>query len=130
MVVAYFLYRPYPARIVFGFIKERHVSHSTKTCPGCGQSLRIPEELGGVAMACPNCGQRIPSFFKLGSVGGVPASPRPASAPPLEPNRLLPMENAAERSSENAFPQESPLPRISILSASGLTRYKLMQREG
>ena len=41
-------------------------------CPGCGQALRFPENVGGVVMACPNCGHRFASTFKLAN------TPRPA----------------------------------------------------
>lgn len=115
------------------------MSHTTKTCPGCGQALRIPEELGGVAMACPNCGQRIPSFFKLGASGGAHAPSRGAPLPALSPRLLVPGAAAhptvepsgdGEQTESPAHPAEAPLHRVSLLNASGVNRYKLMQREG
>lgn len=47
--------------------------HIEKSCPKCGQQLRIPKNIGGVLMACPSCGEKIPSDFKL---SGVPGSVR------------------------------------------------------
>jgi hypothetical protein len=37
-----------------------------RTCPECGQQLRIPKDIGGVLMACPSCGTQFQSDFKLG----------------------------------------------------------------
>ncbi|THB77245.1 MAG: hypothetical protein D6B25_07420 [Desulfobulbaceae bacterium] len=41
-----------------------------KTCPECGQKLRIPSHVGGLKMKCPTCGHEFSSDFKIG------ASPR------------------------------------------------------
>ena len=40
--------------------------HTEKTCPKCGQQLRVPKNVGGILMACPSCGEKIHSDFKLG----------------------------------------------------------------
>lgn len=37
-----------------------------KTCPECGQRMRIPRNVGGVVMACPECGKKFYSDFKVG----------------------------------------------------------------
>ena len=42
--------------------------HIEKSCPKCGQQLRIPKKVGGVLMVCPSCGKKIHSDFKLGGV--------------------------------------------------------------
>lgn len=48
-------------------------------CPGCGQALRFPENVGGMLMACPECGHRFASPFRLAATTGGPA---PFPAPP------------------------------------------------
>lgn len=118
------------------------MSHTTKDCPACGQTVRIPEGVGGVAMACPNCGRRIPSFFKFGGVksssGQTGATHRHVSqtAPPLpemphmsELDGLPGMTGAPAGKDMPDYP-EAPQPRTPLLAASGLTRYKLMMRQG
>lgn len=49
-------------------------NHTVKTCPTCGQQLRIPNKIGGMLMACPSCGQKLYSDFKLNHAGS--AGPR------------------------------------------------------
>ncbi|WP_155310925.1 hypothetical protein [Desulfosarcina ovata] len=44
--------------------------HTIKTCPKCGQQLRIPEKIGGMLMACPSCGKKLYTEFKLDHAGG------------------------------------------------------------
>jgi predicted nucleic-acid-binding Zn-ribbon protein len=44
-------------------------NHTVKTCPKCGQQLRIPDNIGGMLMACPSCGQKLYSDFKLNHTG-------------------------------------------------------------
>ncbi len=118
------------------------MSQNTKHCPGCGQTLRIPEGVGGVAMACPNCGSRIPSFFKFGGVKSpsthaVAAHSSAVQSPPPLPEtpRMPELDGIANMSGAPAgkdmpdYP-EAPQIRTPLLSASGLTRYKLMLRQG
>ncbi len=57
-----------------------------RTCPGCGQTLRFPPDVGGVLMACPECGHRFASPFRLTVAAKTPTPPVPPVAqPPLEP---------------------------------------------
>lgn len=56
-------------------------------CPGCGQALRFPDNVGGVVMACPNCGHRFASTFKLAGAPR-PATPAPQAAPVLTPTAI------------------------------------------
>ncbi|WP_419660432.1 hypothetical protein Dvar_07940 [Desulfosarcina variabilis str. Montpellier] len=44
-------------------------NHTVKTCPKCGQKLRIPNNLGGMLMACPSCGQKMYSDFRFNHSG-------------------------------------------------------------
>lgn len=44
-------------------------THTQKTCPKCGQKLRIPNDIGGVVMVCPSCGKKLYSEFKLSHAG-------------------------------------------------------------
>lgn len=36
-----------------------------KDCQGCHAPLRIPADIGGMAMRCPNCGHQFHTDFKL-----------------------------------------------------------------
>ena len=57
-----------------------------RTCPGCGQALRFPPDVGGVLMACPECGHRFASPFRLADAAKSPTPPAPTAAPPpLQP---------------------------------------------
>ena len=58
-----------------------------RTCPGCGQALRFPPDVGGVLMACPECGHRFASPFRLAGNANSPTPPPPPAAPlqPLQP---------------------------------------------
>ena len=109
------------------------MSHNTKPCPGCGQALRIPEGVGGVAMACPNCGQRIPSFFKLGGVNASPGQASAALRPAPQKAPAAPdMRRAAniQEIQDISKLQDVSQSRTPLLAASGLNRYKLMMRQG
>lgn len=65
-----------------------------RTCPGCGQALRFPPDVGGVLMACPECGHRFASPFRLAGAVKTPTPPAPTAAPPpLQP--LQPPANSA-----------------------------------
>lgn len=55
-----------------------------RTCPGCGQALRFPPDVGGVLMACPECGHRFASPFRLAGNAKIPTPPVPPVAPPLQ----------------------------------------------
>ncbi len=39
-----------------------------KTCPKCGQQLRIPKHIGGMLMSCPSCDTKFASDFKIGNI--------------------------------------------------------------
>ncbi len=62
-----------------------------RTCPGCGQALRFPGNIGGMLMACPVCGHRFASPYKL--AGATPplasnasfASTAPTASPSPSP---------------------------------------------
>jgi len=41
-----------------------------KKCPGCGQKLRFPTNVGGLVMVCPSCGKKFHSDFKLSGTEG------------------------------------------------------------
>ncbi len=56
-----------------------------RTCPGCGQALRFPPDVGGVLMACPECGHRFASPFRLAVAAKSPTPPVPPVAPQLQP---------------------------------------------
>ncbi len=64
---------------------------AVRQCPGCGQTLRFPEGVGGVLMACPECEHRFASPFRLAGAArpavsaAAPIEPAPA-APPAKPN--------------------------------------------
>lgn len=49
-------------------------------CPGCGQMLRFPADVGGVLMACPACGRRFAAPFRLAGPPDVSAC-RAVSSP-------------------------------------------------
>lgn len=34
-------------------------------CSGCGQTLRIPKDIGGLVLVCPTCGKKFYSDFKI-----------------------------------------------------------------
>ena len=57
------------------------------TCPGCGQALRFPPDVGGVLMACPECGHRFASPFRLAGNAKKPTPQVPPAAPPLQPSQ-------------------------------------------
>ncbi len=62
-------------------------------CPGCGQALRFPGNIGGMLMACPECGHTFISPFKLGGTSQTspePGKARPAACPPPAIKPLLP----------------------------------------
>jgi len=118
------------------------LSDTTKPCPACGQTLRIPEGVGGVTMACPNCGHHIPSFFKLGGVKSSSSQtsaaqrPIPQEAPPIPEmphiSELKGIEGLTGAPAGKDMPDypEAHQPRKPLLAVSGLTRYKLMMRQG
>ncbi|WP_029459812.1 hypothetical protein [Solidesulfovibrio alcoholivorans] len=77
-----------------------------RTCPGCGQALRFPGNIGGMLMACPVCGHRFASPFTLAT-----------APPPLASNATFPP------SSQSAPPSKSLTPstlaaRVAALYAS------------
>jgi predicted amidophosphoribosyltransferase len=45
-----------------------------RKCPGCGQKLRFPNDIGGLVMVCPSCGKKFYSDFKVR--GAASSSPR------------------------------------------------------
>lgn len=57
-------------------------------CKGCHQPLRIPADIGGMAMRCPNCGHEFHTDFKLapkfrkGEARREPSRKKPAKRPP------------------------------------------------
>lgn len=55
-----------------------------RTCPGCGQTLRFPCDIGGMLMACPVCGHQFASPFRL--AGSMPAPQAVSSAVPAGPS--------------------------------------------
>ena len=57
-----------------------------RTCPGCGQALRFPPDVGGVLMACPDCGHRFASPFRLAGNAKKPTPQGPPAAP-LQPSQ-------------------------------------------
>ncbi|HML53700.1 MAG TPA: hypothetical protein PKC79_06355 [Solidesulfovibrio magneticus] len=59
-----------------------------RTCPGCGQTLRFPPDVGGVLMACPECGHRFASPFRLAAAAKSPTPPVPPAAPAQPPATL------------------------------------------
>jgi len=73
-----------------------------RQCPGCGQTLRFPGNVGGMLMACPECGHKFISPFKLaGAVQAAsePVLPRAAACPPpaarpLPPEAAVPVKKA------------------------------------
>ena len=56
-----------------------------RTCPGCGQALRFPPDVGGVLMACPECGHRFASPFRLAGNAKNTTPQVPPAAPQLQP---------------------------------------------
>ncbi|BAH75218.1 hypothetical protein [Solidesulfovibrio magneticus] len=57
-----------------------------RTCPGCGQALRFPPDVGGVLMACPECGHRFASPFRLAGNAKKSTPQVLPAAPPLQPS--------------------------------------------
>ena len=58
-----YLIKPVPERELAATLE-----YTEKKCPECGQRLRFPKTIGGMAMACPTCGNKFHSDFKLGGV--------------------------------------------------------------
>ena len=62
-------------------------------CPGCGQSLKVPEEGRGRKLRCPKCGNRFRDEKPVGTKtaaagsGGRPASPSPSDSGPSWPTQ-------------------------------------------
>ncbi len=80
-----------------------------RTCPGCGQALRFPGNVGGMLMACPVCGHRFATPFKLAA----------ATPPPIASNATFP--TAASPSSQPSAPNSLPntlAARVAALYAS------------
>lgn len=89
-----------------------------RQCPGCGQALRFPADVGGVLMACPECGHRFASPFRL--AGSDPASacravPAPAAPPvPLAP----PPKSLSPAPDKKPVAQNTLAARVAALYAS------------
>ncbi len=56
------------------------------SCPGCKAQLRLPEGIGGMAMACPECGQSMGTPFKVKTNSNQ--RPAGASAPTPGPQSI------------------------------------------
>ena len=82
-----------------------------RTCPGCGQALRFPGNIGGMLMACPVCGHRFASPFTLAA----------ASPPPLASNATFPTAAPASQTSPPSLKPITPntlAARVAALYAS------------
>lgn len=77
-----------------------------RTCPGCGQALRFPGNIGGMLMACPVCGHRFASPFTLA-----------AASPPLASNATFPPSSQSSPSS-NPLTPNTLAARVAALYAS------------
>jgi hypothetical protein len=85
-------------------------------CPGCGQALRFPTNVGGVLMACPECGYRFASPFKLAGNGAATAPcavPSPLAPPVLAPDQQIP---------DAPMPEKKPL-ALNTLAARVAAKY-------
>lgn len=68
-----------------------------RTCPGCGQTLRFPSDVGGVLMACPECGHRFASPFRLAVAAKTPTPPATSPAQPPAPLATVKINTPAAR---------------------------------
>lgn len=81
---------------------------SVRHCPGCGQILRFPADVGGVLMACPVCGRRFASPFRLAAPAPAcrpapaPTAPAVAGAEPAQAPAPEPQPKSAAPSSQAA----------------------------
>ena len=64
-----------------------------RTCPGCGQALRFPGNVGGMLMACPVCGHRFATPFKLATATPPPLASNAAFPPSSQPSAPKPLPN-------------------------------------
>ena len=78
-----------------------------RTCPGCGQALRFPGNIGGMLMACPVCGHRFATPFKLAA----------ATPSPLASNATFPPSSQSSPPSKNLTPNTLAA-RVAALYAS------------
>jgi len=78
-----------------------------RTCPGCGQALRFPGNVGGMLMACPVCGHRFATPFKLAA----------ATPPPLASNATFPPSSQSSSPSKPLTPNTLAA-RVAALYAS------------
>lgn len=78
-----------------------------RACPGCGQALRFPGDIGGMLMACPVCGHHFASPFRLAG----PAAPAGDAA---GPDAVPVSEETARPCAEPARPPLRPVRQNSL----------------
>jgi hypothetical protein len=67
--------------------------------PGCGQALRVNEDLGGKKVRCPKCKTifTLPASAKAAAAKGTPAKPAPAPRKPARDDEDTPPIKAVKR---------------------------------
>jgi hypothetical protein len=88
-------------------------------CKGCGQKLKLPDDMAGKRAHCPSCGDpvKVPGASAAALSAERPQAGTPPPGPPQPkmpvPRRPAPVAQAAAPSSTSPFDFTNPAPRIS-----------------